>query len=83
MGGVIADLGGNPRSSVSCFMNASKLRASACYREDSRDHAEQPLENESRNGVVLSSERHRVMCRGVRWAVLVRVAVDGEAPSCV
>jgi len=54
MGGVIADPGGNPRSSVSCFMNASKLRTSAYYREDSRDHTEQPLENESRNSVVLS-----------------------------
>ena len=48
---VMTDSGGNAKSSVSCCMHASSLRAYACYREDSLDHAEQPLEHGSRKDV--------------------------------
>jgi hypothetical protein len=51
MARVRTDSGGNAKSSVSCFMHASELRAYACYREDSLAHSEQPLENGSRKAV--------------------------------
>jgi hypothetical protein len=43
MAGVRTDSGGHAKSSVSCVMNTSELRAYACYREDSLAHSEQPL----------------------------------------
>jgi hypothetical protein len=51
MARVMTDSGGNAKSSVSCCMHASSLRAYACYREDSLDHSEQPLEHGSRKDV--------------------------------
>jgi len=51
MARVMTDSGGNAKSSVSCFMHASSLRAEACYWEDSLDHSEQPLEDGSRKDV--------------------------------
>jgi hypothetical protein len=67
MAGVMTDSGGNSKSSVSCVMNASSLRAYACYREDSLDHSEQPLENGSRKDVVpiRASPAHVPWCQVV------------------
>jgi len=45
---VLTASGGNAKSSVSCCMHASSLRAYACDREDSLEHSVQPLENGGR-----------------------------------
>src|SRR5262249_6409385 len=82
VGGGVGHWGGRPGSSFNWFMRTSELRAYACYREDSRDHTEEPLANGSRNGVVLmraSPGRYR----GARLSCRLSSALDSEPPSVV